>query len=177
MGIRLKDRSVSPRPPHAFTSVIAALALFIILAASQSTHAQAAPGYSVTNFATGFGNNGSIGPIGLAFGPDGNLYVGDPVTGFIYKFGPGGGVASAATQLNTIPIPGLPAGLAFDKEGNLYLARQSAGDVVQLNTSNGTILRTVVTNLPLATALATDPLSGDLFLKSASGPSREFPIF
>ena len=164
MDIRLKDRSVSLRTPHGFTSVIAALAFFVILAASQSIHAQAAPGYSVTNFATGFGTNGgALGPIGLAFGPDGNLYVGDYVTGFIYKFGPGGGVASAATQLNKIPISGNPAGLAFDKEGNLYLARQQAGDVVQLDPSNAAILRTVVT-VPLATGLATDPLTGDLFV-------------
>jgi streptogramin lyase len=164
MDIRLKHRSVSPRLPRGFSTMLVALALSVVPITSRSIHAQAAAGYSVTNFATGFGTNGSVlGPIGLAFGPDGNLYVGDYVTGFIYKFGPGGGVASAATQLNTSPIPGTPAGLAFDQEGNLYLARQQAGDVVQLDPSNATILRTVL-SVPLATGLATDPLSGDLFV-------------
>jgi len=164
MDIHFTRRIVSPRPPRSFTVVIMTLTFLLTAVASRSIHAQAAAGYSVTNFATGFGTNGGIiGPIGLAFDSAGNLYVGDYVTGFIYKFGPGGGVASAVTQLNTIPIPGNPAGLAFDKEGNLYLARQQAGDVVQLDTSNATILRTVAT-VPLATGLATDPLSGDLFV-------------
>jgi hypothetical protein len=58
----------------------------------------------------------------------------------------------------------VPAGLAFDQQGNLYLARQGAGDVVQLDTTNAAILRTVVSGVPLATGLATDPLSGDLFV-------------
>lgn len=171
MDIRLKHRSVSPRPAHGLTAMAATLAFLVISVASRPVLAQAAPGYSVTNFATGFANAGGLGPIGVAFDSAGNLYVGDYVTGFIYKFGPGGGVASAATQLNTNPIPGSPAGLAFDKEGNLYLARQQAGDVVQLDPSNATILRTVV-SVPLATGLATDPLSGDLlFPISAMGRS------
>jgi len=168
MDIRLKYLGASPRRPHGFISTIAALAFLVIPIASRPVHAQAAAGYRVTNFATGFGNDGELGPIGLAFDPAGNLYVGDFVTGYIYKFGPGGGVASAATQLNKSPIPGTPAGLAFDKQGNLYLARQNvssqnSGDVVQLDPSNASILRTVV-SVPLATGLATDPLSGDLFV-------------
>ena len=99
MDIRFARRSVSLRPQHGFTAVIAALTLLFIPVASRSIHSQAAAGYSVTNFATGFGTNGTVlGPIGLAFGPGGNLYVGDYVTGFIYKFGPGGGVASGHQQ-------------------------------------------------------------------------------
>lgn len=173
MDIRLEHHSasLSPRLSHGVRAMVAALALLVISVVSQPVHAQAAPGYKVTNFATGFANAGTLGPIGLAFGPDGNLYVGDYITGFIYKFGPGGGVASAATQLNTTPIPGAAAGLAFDKEGNLYLARQSMGDVVQLNPSDASILRTVVSGVPFATGLATDPLSGDLFVSQPGTPT------
>jgi len=167
MYIRFKRRKASPssRPSYELTTLAAVLSLLVISVGSRPVHAQAAPGYKVANYATGFGTDpsGVIGPIGLAFDPNGNLYVGDFVTGYIYKFGPGGGVASAATQLNTKPISGFPAGLAFDQEGNLYLARQEAGDVVQLDPSNAAILRTLVT-VPLATGLATDPLSGDLFV-------------
>src|SRR5215831_17229808 len=128
-----------------------------------------APGYAATNFATGFPfacSGTCIGPIGLAFDVSGNLLVGDYVTGFLYKFGPAGGVASAATQVNAVAIPGRPAGLAFSKDGRLYLARQGSGDVVELDPATGTIVRTVTTILH-ATGLATDPVSGDLFVSTA----------
>ena len=129
-----------------------------------------APGYAATDFATGFVNSGigGIGPIGLAFDASGNLFVGNYFTGFLYKFGPAGGVASAATQLNTVAHVGAITGLAFTKDGRLYLARQLAagGDVVEVDPSNGAILRRVAFILH-ATGLATDPVSGDLFVSQA----------
>lgn len=146
---------------RSFILVVAALAFSVSPAVG---NAQAAAGYSVSSFATGFGTSGAIGPIGLAFDASGNLYVGDYATGLLYKFGHGGGVASASTQLNTSPIGGAIAGMAFTKDGSLYLARQSAGDVVQIDTSTGAILRTVAAGVSGATALATDPISGDLFV-------------
>ena len=73
--------------------------------------AATAPGYAATDFAIGFANSGAVGPIGLAFDASGNLFVGNYFTGFLYKFGPAGGVASPLTQVNTTPIGGLPAGL------------------------------------------------------------------
>ena len=114
--------------------------------------ATAASGYAATSFASGFVNSGTngIGPIGLAFDPSGNLFVGNYFTGFLYKFSPAGGVASAATQLNTNAHKEAIAGLAFTKDGRLYLARQLAtevgfcatgGDVVEVDPSNGAILR------------------------------------
>jgi hypothetical protein len=134
------------------------------LALPLTTRAQAASGYSVTNFVTGFANNGAEGPIGLAFDSAGNLYVGDYATGFIYKFDKSGGIASSSTQLNGTAIPGAIAGMSFTKDGSLYLARQSSADVVQIDTTSGAVLRTVATGLTFATALATDPISGDLFV-------------
>ena len=124
------------------------------------------PGYAATDFATGFVNVGGIGPIGVAFDPSGNLFVGNYTTGFLYKFGPAGGVASAATQVNTTAIGGQPAGLSFTKDGHLFLARQVRGDVVELDPSTGTIIRRVAF-ISFATGLATDPLSGDLFVSQA----------
>src|SRR5437867_3329446 len=129
--------------------------------------AATAPGYAATDFAIGFANSGAVGPIGLAFDASGNLFVGNYFTGFLYKFGPAGGVASPLTQVNTTPIGGLPAGLAFGKDGHLFLARQSAGDVVELDPATGTIMRTVA-SISFATGLATDPLSGDLFVSNVS---------
>ena len=123
-----------------------------------------ASGFAATDFATGFVNfGGRVGPIGLAFDASGNLYAGDVANGFIYKFGPAGGVASTATQLNGTGIPGLIGGLAFTKDGRLYLARNDAGDVVEIDPSNGTVIRTVA-SIFAAGGLATDPLSGDLFV-------------
>jgi sugar lactone lactonase YvrE len=144
----------------------------ITYGASTGTPAAAA-GYAVSNFATGFPNSGpgGVGPIGLAFDALGNLYVTDYLTGILYKFPPNGGVASAATQVNTVPIPGYPAGLAFAKDGSLFCARQQTGDVVQLDPSTGAILRTVAT-IPFATGIATDPLTGDLFVSDPALPSN-----
>src|SRR6185436_19756109 len=99
------------------------------------------------------------GPIGLAFETSGNLFVGDIVNGFLYKFGPPGGVASVATQLNTTVIGGHIAGLAFGKDARLYVARQTSGDggdILEIDPANGTILGKVAV-IPHATGLATDP--------------------
>ena len=142
--------------------------MLVCLLLSATGFAQvAAPGFKVSSFATGFPNlgAGSVGPVGLAFDASGNLLAMDYANGILYRFGPSGGVASAATRVNTIPIPFAPAGLAFTKDGSLFCARQGIGDVVQLDPSTGTILRTVA-SVPGATGIATDPVSGDLFVSA-----------
>lgn len=151
--------------PLIINSIALVVAVAVGLLFPISMDAQVATGYSVSNFATGFtANSSGVGPIGIAFDSAGNMYVGEYATGFLYKFGKSGGAASASNQLNTAAIPGSIAGLAFAKDGNLYLARQGAGDLVQVDPMNGSVLRTVVTGLSLPTALAVDPLSGDLFI-------------
>jgi sugar lactone lactonase YvrE len=155
--------------------IIALLGLSIIpIAIHPAKAAVAAPGFAVTNFATGFvsstqfcSGSPGCGPLGVAFDVSGNLFVVDIQNGFLYKFGPGGGVAGPSTQVNTVPIPGVPAGLAFSKDGRLYSTRPLAGDVVELSTSTGTVVRTIA-SVPPSNGIATDPLSGDLFI-SASG--------
>ena len=153
-----------------FTAVFCMLGCMLLAGATcgQAVAGTAAPGYAVTDFATGFVNSGigGIGPIGLAFDPSGNLFVGNYFTGFLYKFGPAGGAASAATRVNTTAISGVPAGLSFSKDGHLFLARQIRGDVVELDPSTGMVIRTVA-SISHATGLATDPLSGDLFVTQA----------
>ncbi len=157
--------------------------------------ARAAPGFAVTNFVTDvpggrqFGST-QAGPMGLAFDSVGNLFVMDIADGHLYKFGPSGGVASQATRVTRTPIDGGPLGLAFDKQGRLYLTRLDAGDVLELDPATGAILRTVAKLGPCqgrpggnALAIATDPLSGDLFVSAltcgivrisnfASGPGK-----
>jgi len=126
-------------------------------------------GFTAKPFATGFATVG-FGPIGLAFDNSGNLFVADQVDGCIYKFGPSGGTASAATRVGC--LPGGPTGLAFSNDGShLYLARQGAGDVVEVSTSNASVLRTIA-SVPGATGLAVDPLSGDLFVSQPNSTNN-----
>lgn len=147
-------------------TVLGCMLVCLLLPATGFAQA-AAPGYAVSTFATGFPHTGpgGVGPVGLAFDASGNLLAMDYANGILYRFGPPGGAASAATQVNTTPIPGAPAGLAFSKDGSLFCARQGLSDVVQLDPSTGTILRTVAT-VPGATGIATDPVSGDLFVSA-----------
>lgn len=126
-----------------------------------------APGFAVTTVATGFPARDSIGPTGLAFDSSNTLYVVDYTSSSLYTinlFGATGGSASIVTQVNTAPIPGVPVGLAFGKDGRLYATLHSADTVVELNPSTGAIVRTVATGIPTPTGIATDPLSGDLFV-------------
>ena len=123
-------------------------------------------GFIARPFATGFATCcGSIGPVGVAFDHAGNLFAMNYATGFLYKFGPAGGVAGPATQVNATSIQGCPAGLAFSRDGNhLYLAVQCNGTVLEIDQSTGVVVRTVASGIPAATGLATDPITGDLFV-------------
>ncbi len=132
-------------------------------------------GFIATPFATGFNTVGSLGPIGLAFDNAGNLFVMNYATGVLYKFGPSGGVAGPATQVSANGIFGCPtsisasSGLAFSKDGkHLYLAQQCSGQVLEVDQTTGVVIRTVASGIPYATGIATDPVSGDLFVTEPS---------
>src|ERR1700739_2696001 len=129
--------------------------LLSFLVARTSFGQTAASGYAVTPVVTGFASQSfGVGPTGMALDTAGNLFVSecfcpgtDPSQG-IYKFGPGGGVASAATELATASsLGGVPWGLAFGKDGNLYAALVDAGKVVQVDTMSGAVVRTVATGI------------------------------
>jgi LPXTG-motif cell wall-anchored protein len=122
-----------------------------------------APQYAVTDFATGFS---SVGPIGLAFDASNHLFVMEYPQGILFKFGTSGGAANATTQVNTVGIPGSPAGIAFSKDGRLYAARQGSNDLIEISPTTGALLRVVASDMTFATGIATDPLSGDLFVTS-----------
>jgi PKD repeat protein len=139
----------------------------IVCVAVGNADGVAGEGFAVTRFAT-FPITciqGQFGPIGVAFDATGRLYVGLYSEGLIYRFGPSGGVASPATQLNTVPLVGITA-LAFTADGRLYADRAN-GQVLELNPDTGAVLRTVAEGLsPLPHGLAVDPFSGDLFVAS-----------
>jgi sugar lactone lactonase YvrE len=143
----------------------------IALAGANSAQAyQPAPGWTATDYATGFahsaGSDGS-GPVGVVFDPDGNLLVSDVASATLHKVPPGGGSADATRLRGGY---GQAAGLTFDKTGRLYMARGTQHDVVELNPASGEIIRTVASGLPCPVGLATDPISGDLFVSNAFCP-------
>src|SRR5690242_17699756 len=74
-----------------------------------------APGYLAKRYATGFASSQANhwGPIGIAFDRSDNLYVVDRADGDIYRFKPGGGVASSRTRLTPRPIGRHLTGMAI----------------------------------------------------------------
>lgn len=140
-------------------------ALFFTVLPTAAGQYATSSGFSATDYATGFPESAvnHWGPLGIAFDQSDNLYVADTVDGNIYRFQPGGGVAGAATRLSSSPIPGTIAGLVVAPSGAIYLARYSPGDVVEIDPGTGQIVRTVA-DVPCATGLAIDPVSGDLFV-------------
>jgi sugar lactone lactonase YvrE len=144
--------------------VVIAVAALCALPASAAAYTTT-QGYLAQDYATGLPESATNhwGPIGLAFDQSDNLYVADTQDGNIYRFQPGGGSASAATRLTQTPIPGKLSGLAIAPSGAIYLARYQPGDVVQIDPGTGQIIRTVA-NVPCATGVAIDPISGDMFV-------------
>lgn len=160
--------------PTTITATLGSISGSTSLTVTAAPAGTAAPGYAATTFAVRFSAT-SVGPIGLAFDASDNLFVMDDPTGTLYKFGPSGGIASAATQVG----PGLGCcmtGITFGKDGKLYLARQNDSDVVEISPTTGAILRTVASGIPCATGIATDPLSGDLLVTAIGCSSNIFRI-
>jgi uncharacterized repeat protein (TIGR01451 family) len=144
---------------------IVAIALALAIAGSAQAY-QAAPGWTASDYVTGFTfATGGAGPGGLAFDGSGNLFVGVNTSATLHKVPPGGGTASS-----TMLRGGYPSitGLTFDKSGRLYMARVNQHDVVELNPANGAVIRTAATGFACPVGLATDPISGDLFVSNIS---------
>ena len=124
---------------------------------------QTAPGWVASDYVTGFDHGSEAGPVGLAFDGSGNLLVSTLPTASLHKVPPGGGTAAGTKIRDGF---GQAAGLAFDKNGRLYMARGTQHDVVELNPASGELIRTVADGLPCPVGLATDPISGDLFVSN-----------
>jgi sugar lactone lactonase YvrE len=56
-----------------------------------------------------------LNPTGLAFGPDGFLYVSSRAEGAVYRISPAGAVSTYAEGM------GIATGIAFDRDGNLFV--------------------------------------------------------
>jgi uncharacterized repeat protein (TIGR01451 family) len=144
-------------------SLAASIAVLSLVAAATAQAYETTPGWVASDYVTGFDHGSEAGPVGLAFDGDGNLLVTSYAAGSLHKVAPGGGTA-AGTKIRD--GYGGAAGLAFDKSGRLYMARGTQHDVVELNPASGELIRTVVSGLPCPVGLATDPVSGDLFVSN-----------
>jgi len=140
----------------------------------------AAPGYAISVYASGFpvqnsvpyGGitlNGCTGVTGIAFDSAGNLFASDYVTGDVYKFPPGGGIADASHHIPGTAIGPSLGGLVFGADGTLYATRvatsntATSGAVLKIDKTTG-IATIVGANIACPSYIATDPLSGDLFV-------------
>jgi uncharacterized repeat protein (TIGR01451 family) len=146
------------------TIAAASCALALVPAAAGAATYRVQPGWSANDYATGFPYyEKGVGPVGLAFDGAANLLVTDARAGALYKLPPGGGAAGSHKVRDGY---GIAAGLAWDKNGRLYMARRDHGDVIEINPANGNVVRTVVVGMQCPVGLATDPISGDLFVSN-----------
>lgn len=89
---------------------------------------QCPPGYVVTVFAEGLAS-----PDGLAFDPEGTLYVAEETRGRVSRIGADGGVLPVLSGLQ------YPEGIAFDDQGNLYVVEDVAAGRVIKRAADGTV--------------------------------------
>ena len=84
---------------------------------------------------------------GLAFGPDGALYVAETVGGMIYRYAWHAGklgprkIFGNVLLLQDVPDLRGPDGMAFDVNGKLYVAVYGQGDVTVLGRDGGVLER------------------------------------
>jgi uncharacterized repeat protein (TIGR01451 family) len=162
------DGSIRSLATRKLVGLATATALVLAAGAGSAQAYDAAPGWTASDYVAGFPHqpNGA-GPVGLAFDGSGNLLVAVTETASLNKVPPGGGTADSTKLRDGY---GGATGLAFDKSGRLYLARGKEHDIVELNPASGDVIRTVSSGLPCPAALATDPISGDLFVSNVFCP-------
>jgi hypothetical protein len=155
-------RDMNQKGRGRIAATIGALVASALLLPAAASAYQTAPGWTASDYATGFPFfEGGVGPAGLVFDGQANLLAADAKAGALYKVPPGGGDASNRRLADGL---GQLIGLAWDLDNRLFVARRDRGDVVELNPADGTFVRTVATGLPCPVGLATDPISGDLFV-------------
>jgi gluconolactonase len=85
---------------------------------------------------------------GIAFGPDGLLYVNETLTGNVYRYqASGGAISGPRTLFGNVIRPDAPPGwkgpdgMAFGEDGTLYVAVFGQRDVTVLDTNGGVAAR------------------------------------
>jgi DNA-binding beta-propeller fold protein YncE len=118
------------------------------------------PPFEQEDFLTGFPNDGHFGPTGMAFYKNGDVLVADAADGNLYRFSAAGGKAVTPFARGATTL-----GLVFAGDGKLYAARRSPSSIVELDPSDGHVIRTVASGFSnLIAGLAVDPQSSDIFV-------------
>lgn len=138
--------------------------------------AKAAPGYVVHTFVTGLPYNSNevdeefnvdggacIGPFGMAFSGSTAYVTTSGSPGGLYRFGPGGGAANVAHEVDSTPFQAAPL---FDR-GHFYVIENYAdpehASIAEVSPHDGVTLKAVATGLDCPQYLVADPLNGNLF--------------
>ena len=69
-----------------------------------------------------------LNPTGLAFSPDGDLYVSSRADGTVYRISPEGAISTYAEGM------GIATGIAFDRDGNLFVGDRT-GTIFRIGTN------------------------------------------
>jgi sugar lactone lactonase YvrE len=102
---------------------------------------------------------------GMAFGPDGNLYVAAHSAGAVVVYqGPGG--ASPGALLTTLTGTAQPDGIAFGPDGKLYVAEQNANRISRWNGSSFSAFASDHLSTPVGVSFGPD---GDLYVANYNG--------
>jgi hypothetical protein len=142
--------------------------------------------FTLTTFASGFPNNASIGPFGVAFRTDGKVLVTDGVGELVYLF-----PSHADNQVATsVPTPGnfsaasgILRGMAqipVNSSWRYFLTREGAG-VVEID-ENAQLLTPTGWAVPAATGITpfppavVSPHNGHLFVSSRSSPAAVYEV-
>jgi hypothetical protein len=124
-------------------------------------------GFALTTFATGFPSSGGIGPIAVDYQPDGTTLVGSNVDNRIVRFNNADNQTYGGATATAYPATEFPHGIAHFGP-TVYVSRYNSQTIVQLN-ADGSINRTVASNLGNARALVANNATGHLLTSCVQG--------
>jgi hypothetical protein len=129
-----------------------------------------------TAFATGPGTGYSCaGAFGMAFDSNDNLYVSDQPSGKLYKFLPSERTADPGTLLASSLGPDIDD-ITFGTDGTLWAVQANTDTIFQVNPTTGAVVSSIPSPVYSPAWIATDPLSGDLFVTSGGESSGVWRI-
>jgi WD40 repeat protein len=123
-------------------------------------------GASLGTFASG---NGLSSPQGLAFGPNGNLFVSSSDGVLEFNGTTGAFITTFVTSTISTPVLSGPLDLVFGPNGDLFVSSSSTNAVLEYNGTTGAFVKAFASGSPLNNpkGLAFGP-NGDLFVSNAN---------